>query len=59
MGKRIKQHRKDVDYERIDYNAIARHVKEEGHKIDWESAVVLEKERMKIPRKNTGGNIYT
>ena len=27
----MKQHRKDVEYERIDYNAIARHVKEEEH----------------------------
>ena len=41
MGKWIIQHRKDVECERIDYNAIARHVKEEGHKIVWQSAVVL------------------
>ena len=50
MGKRMKQHWKDVEYERIDYNAIARQVKEE-HKVDWENAVVLEKERRQIPRK--------
>ena len=35
----------------MESNAIAKHVKEKGHKNEWEKAVVLEKEKMVFPRK--------
>ena len=51
IEKRIKQHKKDVEFERVESNAIAKHVKEKGHKIEWDKAVVLEKEKRMFPRK--------
>ena len=36
---------------RVESNAIAKHVKEKGHKIEWDKAMVLEKEKRMFPRK--------
>ena len=35
----------------MEINAIARHVKEKEHQIEWEKAVLLEKEKRMFPRK--------
>jgi len=51
IEKRIKQHKKDVEFERVENNAIAKHVKEKGHRIEWNKAVVIEKEKRLFPRK--------
>jgi hypothetical protein len=40
-----------VEFGRVENNAIARHVKEKEHQIEWEKAVVLEKEKRMFPRK--------
>ena len=41
----------NVEFGRVESNAIARHVKEKGHRIEWDKAVVLEKEKRMFPRK--------
>ena len=51
IEKRIKQHKKNVEFGRVENNVIARHVKEKEHQIEWEKAVVLEKEKRMFPRK--------
>ena len=37
-----------MEFERVESNATAKHVKEKGHKIEWDKAVVLEKEKGSI-----------
>ena len=51
MKKRIEEHKKDVEYEKISNNAIARHVGEFNHEIDWEKTICLEKEKRLFPWK--------
>ena len=50
MKKRI-EHKKDVEYEWISNNAIARHIGEFNHEIDWEKTICLEKEKRLFPGK--------
>ena len=50
MMKRIQQHQKDVEFRRTS-SAIARHVEEFKHEIDWDSVGCLEKEKRLFPRK--------
>ena len=40
-----------MELERVENNALARHVKEEDYQIGWAEAVVLEKEKRMFPRK--------
>ena len=47
MKKRIDQHKKDVEYS----SAIARHVEQLDHEMDWTNSECLEKEKRLIPRK--------
>ena len=51
MKKRIEKYKKDVEYERISNNAIARHVGEFNHVNVWEKTICLEKEKKLFPRK--------
>jgi GIY-YIG catalytic domain. len=50
IEKRIKQHMKEVEYKRTN-NAIAKHVIETGHTINWHNTKWMEKEKRTIPRK--------
>ena len=45
MSKRIKQHKRDVEFGRSNSNAIARDIEEHNHQIHWDNAVCLEKEK--------------
>ena len=47
----MKQNRKDVEFEKVENNALARHVKEEGHRIEWAETMILEKKKRMFPRK--------
>ena len=51
MEKRMKEHKKDVEFRRISNSAIARHVEEFNHEIDWDKAICLKKEKRLFPRK--------
>jgi GIY-YIG catalytic domain. len=51
MKKRIEEHKKYVEYERISNSAIARHVGEFNHENDWEKTIRLEREKILFPRK--------
>jgi len=46
----MKQHIKDVEYKRTN-NAIAKHVIEMGHTINWHNTKWIKKEKRTIPRK--------
>jgi hypothetical protein len=50
MMKGIQQHQKDVEFRRTS-SAIARHVEDFKHEIDWDSVGCLEKEKRLSPRK--------
>ena len=62
IGKRIGQHKKDIQYRR-ENSAVVKHVLELGHQIDWDTIECLEKEKIKIPRRIIEGchlsHIYT
>ena len=51
MKKRIDQHKKDVQFRRTLSSAIARHVEQSEHEMDWDSVECLENEKRTIPRK--------
>ena len=51
MKKRMEEHKKDAEFRRISNSAIARHVEEFNHEIDWEKAICLGKEKRLFPRK--------
>ena len=51
MKKRIEEHKKVVGVRRISNSAMARHVEEFDHEIDWEKTIGLEKEKILFPRK--------
>lgn len=42
--RRLKEHQRYVNKKNIDANALAEHVEVHNHKIDWESAAIIEKE---------------
>ena len=51
MRKRIEEHKKDVEFRKTSNSAIARHVEEFNHEIDWDKAMCLEMEKRLFPRK--------
>jgi hypothetical protein len=55
--RRTEQHTKDVEFGRSNSNAIPRHVEEHNHKIDWDNAMCLEKEK-NIPKENFRKHLY-
>ena len=50
MMKRIRQHKKDVQFRRTSC-AIARHVEQFKHEIDWGSVECIEKKKI-VPKKS-------
>ena len=58
MKKRIEQHKRDVEFGRINSNVIARHAMDYNHHINWEKAICLEKEKMIIPEKDFRRHIH-